>query len=118
MIEGAFPTAHGSWPWATFLINLAGSFLLGFLLESLERSGADTGWRRSVRFAVGTGLIGGFTTYSTFVLEVYTLADSGALILSVAYAVVSVLIGLGAALAGFIVAGRLVVGTRPGKEGR
>lgn len=57
-------------------------------------------------------MIGGFTTYSTFVLETCVLADSGALVLSVAYALTSVLIGVAAALAGFTTAGHLLTRSR------
>lgn len=104
----AYPHPEQGWPWATFFINLAGSFILGWLLESLVLSGTDTGWRRTVRLMCGTGVLGGFTTYSTYVLEVEKLARAGVPWLGVAYALVSLLLGVGAAGAGIAAATALV----------
>lgn len=104
-LEGAFAQPTG-WPWATFGINLVGSFVLGLLLERLVRGGADEGWRRSVRLGCGTGILGGFTTYSTFVLEVERLASDGETTIAVAYPLVSVALGLALAVAGMAVASR------------
>ncbi len=103
-LEGAFPASPGAWPWTTFGINLGGSFLLGLLQEALSRSGPDEGWRRRVRVGVGTGVIGGFTTYSTFIVEVDLLVRGGSTWTGAAYAVVSVVVGLGCALAGILLA--------------
>ncbi len=100
LLEGAFPAAAGAWPWTTFAINLVGSFVLGALLESLLRAGPDAGRRRDVRLGVGTGVIGGFTTYSTFVLEVEALLTGGHAVAGVAYALVSVVLGVAAAIGG------------------
>ncbi len=99
-ISTAFPHAEAAWPWATFLINVAGSLLLGVLVEVLHHAGNDKGWHSVVRLGIGTGVLGGFTTYSTFVLEVDQLARAGALPLAAAYALVSVVVGLAAAAAG------------------
>lgn len=99
-LSSAFPHADAGWPWATFWINIVGSVVLGALLEALSRAGEDSGWRRSVRLGVGTGVIGGFTTYSTFVLEIDQLARADALPLAIAYALVSAVVGLAAAVAG------------------
>ncbi|MDA8439098.1 MAG: CrcB family protein [Propionibacterium sp.] len=96
----AFATAPGHWPSVTFAINLIGSFLLGLLLETLVRSGPDAGWRRAVRVGIGTGILGGFTTYSTFVVEVDRLMATGHAWTGGAYAVLSILIGVLAAVAG------------------
>ncbi|OLT46184.1 camphor resistance protein CrcB [Cellulosimicrobium sp. CUA-896] len=104
LLESAFPAQPGAWPWATFWINVVGSFLLGALLETLVRTGPDQGVRRAVRLGVGTGVLGGFTTYSTFVVEVERLASGGHLGLGAAYAVVSVVLGIAAAAGGFAVA--------------
>ena len=54
----------GGVPVATFGINVVGAFLLSVLLELLAKHGLDIGWSRRVRLGVGTGALGGFTTYS------------------------------------------------------
>ena len=100
----AFPHGPGEWPWATFAINIVGSFVLAVLLESLAHAGPDTGRRRAVRLGVGTGVIGGFTTYSTYVVEIDRLAQSGHAWLGIAYALLSVVVGLAAAGVGLGVA--------------
>ena len=116
--EGAFPPSPGGWPWATFGANLAGALLLGLLLEALARTGPDTGWRRRARLTVGTGLLGGYTTYSTFAVEVSQLSREAPYLLGAAYAVTSVLLGLAAAAAGFAIARRFTPRrTVPGGQG-
>lgn len=100
LLESAFAAQPGEWPWTTFWVNLGGSLLLGVLLEWLLHAGPDRGRRRAVRLGVGTGLIGGFTTYSTFVLETVSLAQDGRAVLGIAYALVSIVLGVVAAGAG------------------
>ncbi|MWB99477.1 CrcB family protein [Agromyces seonyuensis] len=106
VLEAVWPAASGAWPWTTFAINLAGAFLLGLLLETLARGGPDEGLRRSLRLGVGTGVLGGFTTYSTFSVEADRLLGA-APALGFAYALVSILAGLVAAGAGMLLAGAL-----------
>lgn len=120
VIEGAWP-ADG-WPWATFVINVTGSFLLGALLTTLARSGDDAGWRRLTRLGVGTGVLGGYTTYSTYILEGDLLTSSGRPLLAVSYLVGSAVVGVAAAMGGILLARRLVavrpvpaVGSRAGR---
>jgi CrcB protein len=86
-------------PVATFGINVVGAFLLGALLELLADHSLDTGWSRRVRLGVGTGGLGGFTTYSALATETATLAAThpGR---AIAYALGTVLIGAAASLAG------------------
>ncbi|MFO6451611.1 MULTISPECIES: fluoride efflux transporter FluC [unclassified Aeromicrobium] len=103
----AFPPADGAWPWATFTVNVVGSFLLGALVAAV--SGREVGRLRYVRPALGAGVLGGFTTYSTFAVEVDRLVSGGALGLGLAYAVLSVVLGVLAAAAGVLVGG----GMRP-----
>ena len=98
----AAPARPGGWPWTTLWINVVGSFVLGALLTALARRGPDEGWRRRVRLSVGTGLCGGFTTYSTFVLEIDTLLRGGWVATALGYALVSVVAGIAAALAGVL----------------
>jgi CrcB protein len=61
-------------PVATFAINVLGAFLLGVLLELLADRTLDTGWSRRIRLGVGTGGLGGFTTYSALATDTATLA--------------------------------------------
>lgn len=94
LIEQALPTPSGSFPLATFVINLGGAFLLGMLLEALVRGGDDKGWRRSTRLTAGTGFLGAFTTYSTFAVEADLLAQRGHTGIAELYAVATVAGGL------------------------
>ena len=113
-LESAFPTAHGAWPWATFWINLTGSLFLGFFLEAMALSGPVEGWRRRVRLTVGTGITGGYTTYSTFIVESDQLLRGGHGLVGAAYALVSVFLGVLLALCGIVLAQRVL---RPGAKG-
>ena len=100
-LETTYAAPAGAWPWATFLINLGGAFLLGFLLEALARTGPDRGRRRLARLGLGTGVMGGFTTYSTFAVETALLAGDGAAWLALGYALATVVLGLTTAWLGF-----------------
>ena len=97
----------GPFPLGTFLINVSGAFVLGLLLELLSRRGPDVGARRLLRLGLGTGVMGGYTTYSTFALETVRLLEGGALLLGLGYALGSVLLGLAAAWAGTLLAIRI-----------
>ncbi len=96
----------GGLPLAILLINVAGAFVLGMLLEALLRLGPDTGGRRLTRLAVGTGFCGGFTTYSTLAVGAAELLRGGATGLALGYAVGSVLLGAVASWAGVLVGSR------------
>lgn len=109
--EWAFPHTGTGWPWATFVINLVGAFVLGMLLEALAVRGPDVGRRRMVRLLAGTGFCGAFTTYSTFALETVELVRAGASTTALAYAAVSVVLGVAVAWVG-IVAGSALGGHR------
>ena len=100
------PTPADGWPTATFLVNVAGAFLLGLLLEALARRGPDVGRRRALRLFAGTGFCGALTTYSTLAVEVDLLADADRWPTALGYGVASVVAGLAAAAAGIAVAGR------------
>lgn len=104
VLEATVPAAPGTVPWTTLSINLGGSFVLGALLETLVRSGPDAGRRKAVRLGCGTGVLGGFTTYSTFALETDKLLESGHLGLGTAYAAGSIALGILAAAAGIALA--------------
>ena len=70
--------ATGSgWPWATLGCNVLGAFLLGLLLEALTRPGDETPRAHSTRLVLGTGLLGGFTTYSAFAQDLWEQLAAG-----------------------------------------
>lgn len=96
----------GGLPVAILLINVSGAFVLGVLLEALARRGPDTGGRRLLRLAVGTGFCGGFTTYSTLAVGTAELLRAEATGLGVAYAIGSVLLGAVASWVGIVVGAR------------
>ncbi|WP_255953135.1 fluoride efflux transporter CrcB [Streptomyces odontomachi] len=83
-------------PWGTFLVNVAGSLVLG-LVTGAALAGAAS---EPVRLLLGTGLCGALTTYSTFSYETLRLAEDGARLFAVLNVVLSVAAGLGAAFAG------------------
>jgi CrcB protein len=102
LAEEARPAPTGGWPWTTFSVNVLGSFILGALLTALARSGPDQGWRRRARLGLGTGFCGGFTTYSTFIIEIDSLLRGGWATLAITYALVSAVVGIAAALCGVL----------------
>jgi CrcB protein len=103
-VENLLPHDASGWPWATFLINLSGAFLLGGLLEALARLGDDAGWRQRARLCAGTGGCGAFTTYSTFALEVVALGRNGHVGTAIGYGALSVVGGIVTAWLGMVVA--------------
>jgi CrcB protein len=120
LIARTWVTGPHAFPWSTFTINVVGAFALGLLLEFLARSGTDRGARRNLRLFVGTGVLGAFTTYSTFAVEADLLVRTHADGLAAAYAVGSVAAGLLASLAGIVVAAgghRALAGDRSPADG-
>lgn len=105
LVSAALPST-GGWPTATLVENLAGSFLLGLLLEGLLRRGTESPRGRLVRLALGTGVLGGFTTFSSLAIELERLLADGALMTATTYAVVSLVGGLAACLLGVALAAR------------
>lgn len=93
----------GSFPWATFWTNISGSFLLGLVLVVvLERFPAT----RYVRPFIATGILGAFTTMSTYQVETVSLVKDGHPTTGVAYGLGSLVAGLVAAYLGIVI-GRL-----------
>jgi CrcB protein len=87
----ALPHRSGEWPWATFIVNLVGAFILGWLLTRLaERTAPSRHWR----FLVGTGFCGALTTFSTFQIETFQFARAGDVGLAIAYPVASMAAGM------------------------
>jgi CrcB protein len=89
--------AFNKFPLPTFLINITGSFLIGFLMIVFADKVvvSDT-----LRMAVIVGFLGAFTTFSTFEMEIFGLMRERQLITAFLYLALSVLLGFGGVLAG------------------
>jgi CrcB protein len=99
LAEALTPRA-GQWPWATFVVNLAGAFILGWLLTRLaERTAPSRHWR----FFAGTGFCGALTTFSTFQIETFQFARDGDVGLALAYPVASIAAGMALAVVGVLI---------------
>jgi CrcB protein len=92
----ALPIQSG-WPWATFITNVAGGLLMGLLAAWTLRAGQAS---ETLRLLLGVGLLGGFTTFSAFSLEMTKMIDQGQGVLAAGYALASVLLALVAVFAG------------------
>ena len=88
-------------PWGTLTVNLAGGLAMGLLVGLLARFGSGgEGWR----LFMGVGILGGFTTFSAFSLEVTNMIERGAVGLAAGYALVSVIASVAALFAGLWIA--------------
>jgi len=108
-------TVHpiGQVPVVTVGINIAGAFLLGALLESLARRGPDEGRRHHLRLLIGTGALGGFTTYSALATDTSLLIARDSLGLALLYALATITVGAIATWAGISVSAAARRRSRP-----
>lgn len=93
-------------PVAVFLINIVGAFLLGALIDAVAGA-ADVHRAIGARLLLGTGALGGFTTYSALTVGVVLLIQAGRWADAVGYALLSVTLGVGAAFLGALASAAL-----------
>lgn len=98
----AFPSAGGV-PYATAVINIGGALVLGLLTGAL--TGRVRRRHQGLRLLFGTGMCGGFTTYSTLATQTETLVGAGAVGGALGYALGTLLIGAAAAWLGLVIGG-------------
>lgn len=84
-------------PFGTFVVNILGGLLMGLLAGWLARSGENG---EELRLLLGVGVLGGFTTFSAFSLEVYNMITRAEVVLAAAYAISSMAGSVLAVLAG------------------
>lgn len=85
------------YPWGTLFINVSGSLLMGAVVEfAASRSGLPP----QLRLFIATGILGGYTTFSTFSLEIGLLHARGETLAALAYAAASVVLGVAGFFAG------------------
>lgn len=96
-LELLIPTALGRFPWATLAANVIGSLALGTLLAALLARARSAGWAWAFW---GAGVLGSFTTFSTFSMEWIALGRGGQPWLAAGYVLTSMAAGLLAAALG------------------
>src|SRR3954453_4617917 len=84
------PAGGAHWPWATFIANIGGAFLLGFFATRLQERLPLSAYRRPF---LGTGVCGALTTFSTMQLELLRMFDGRHVALAGGYAAASLLAG-------------------------
>ncbi|MCP4309250.1 MAG: fluoride efflux transporter CrcB [bacterium] len=92
----------GGFPWATLFVNITGSFVLGLLAGLYAGRVGPT-----MRLALFFGLLGGYTTFSTFTSETVVLARTGSAALAFGNVAVSVVVGVAAAFIGVLLGEQL-----------
>jgi CrcB protein len=103
--EWAAASLGTAFPWGTFLVNSIGSFLLAIIVYAAVESQALS---PTMRLALGTGVMGGFTTYSTFSLETMRYAQAGTYGMAAVYVAMTVTVCLVACFAGWAAARALL----------
>ncbi len=100
-LDAAFPHRPDGFAWATFGINVSGCLLIGALMVLIT-----AGWpaRPLLRPLLGTGLLGGYTTFSTYIIDIQHLLAAGAARTALAYLAGTLLAALAAVYAGITVA--------------
>jgi len=86
----ALPHDGAQWPWATFIVNVAGAFMLGYFTTRLQERLPLSSYRRPL---LGTGLCGALTTFSAVQLELLEMLDADRVGLALSYALVTVAAG-------------------------
>lgn len=97
----ALPMGASGWPWPTFAANLIGGLAMGVLAAWLLRGDNAA---EPLRLFLGVGVLGGFTTFSAFSLEMAQMVERGQGMLAAGYALASVILALGAVFAGMMLA--------------
>lgn len=95
----------GIFPWGTFVVNITGCFLIGFLMDAVSR---DASLENDLRLLLVVGVCGGYTTFSTFSAENLRLFENGNYVTLTVYVLASVILGLLAVFGGNILSKTII----------
>ena len=103
---------------ATLLVNVVGAFALGALVAVLDGAGRGRAGRRQgrlhrARLLLGTGLCGGFTTYSAVAVQAAELVRDSAMLAAAGYALLTLAVGTSATVAGLVLGSRVRAERQP-----
>ncbi len=90
-------SGHQAFPWATVAVNLIGSFIIGFLWGYFDKFYISPG----IRLFIFVGILGSFTTFSTFAFDIFSMAKDGNIKLLIIYILVTNVVGISLAFAGY-----------------
>ncbi|WP_277452972.1 CrcB family protein [Janibacter sp. DB-40] len=113
LVDGSLPEAGPGWGWATLTVNVTGALAMGLLVAWLAARVRHS----LVRPFAAVGLLGGWTTYSTFVLDAHAIIGGDGLGRAVGYVLATLLLGVGASLGGLL-AGERWFGVSPERADR
>ncbi|GAB3158503.1 fluoride efflux transporter CrcB [Myceligenerans halotolerans] len=106
VLDGAIRSRHhGAFPWGTFVVNVLGSLVIGVVAGFVLFGGADADAVEPWRLALATGLCGGFTTFSTAMVETVRLARSSRVRWALISTIGTLVATVAAAVAGIAVVG-------------
>ena len=111
LLVTAWPQPAGGFPWATLVVNLTGCAAIGVLMATLAGLTAPHRWARPF---LGTGVLGGFTTFSAYAVEARALLEAGRAGVAATYVLVTLVGALAAVWLGMLV----VRGVRRWRGGR
>ncbi len=100
-----FAKTFAPFPFATFFINVTGSFLIGFLLILLQDKFPTN---ENLRLVIIVGFLGAYTTFSTFEFETFELIQTRQLLWAIFYVSLSFAVGLLSVISGALIARRLI----------
>lgn len=102
----AFPHTPGHVPWATFAINVSGCLLIGVLMVVV-------GSQKLLRPFLGTGFLGGYTTFSTYVVDIQQLLGAGKAVTAFAYLAGTLVSAMLAVYLGYVAARAILIREMP-----
>lgn len=99
LVAGLVSTVDETFPWGTFVVNVSGSFVLGFLVSTFAHRFAV---HPDLRVALTVGFLGAYTTFSTFALETFEFTQTGSPGLALLNIGASMVVGLAALWVGIL----------------